>query len=82
MAIILVFKSSEKVIYPIRSAIINWVSISANDPEAIFKNLIKSFVEPLLAPSEIFEGNETAALLNCDVSPKFSEEGKPLVILY
>ncbi len=46
-----------------RSAMTNCVSISANDPALIFKNLIKSLVEALLAPSAIFDGRETAARL-------------------
>lgn len=65
-----------------RSAITNCVSISAKDQELIFRNRIKSFVEPLLDPSAIFEGNETAALLSWEVKPKFSEAGKLFVSLY
>jgi len=47
-----------------RSAITNCVSISANDPELIFKNLIKSLIDALLAHSAIFDGRETAARLS------------------
>ena len=50
-------------IYQIRSAITECVCISTNDSDAIFKNLIKSYVELPLEPSTIFEGNETATLL-------------------
>ena len=65
-----------------RSAITNYVSISDNDPVVIFKNRIKSFVEALLEPSAMFDGNETAARLSWEVSPKFSEVGKLFVSLY
>jgi hypothetical protein len=54
-----------------RSAITNCVSISDNDPVVIFKNRIKSFVEALLEPSAMFDGNETAARLSWEVSQNF-----------
>jgi len=39
----------------------NCVYISAKDPALMFRNLIKSLVEALLAPSAMFDGRETAA---------------------
>ena len=42
----------------------------------ISKNLINSLVDDLPAPSAILDGIETAALLNWEVNPNFSSEGK------
>ncbi len=46
--------------YFLLSAMINYVSNSKANPNAISKNLAKSFSEFLDAPSAIFEGIETA----------------------
>jgi len=46
---------------------INCVSSSNADPNAISKNLAKSFSEFLDAPSAIFEGIETADLVSVNL---------------
>tara|TARA_B110000879_G_C10793424_1_gene363685 strand:- start:237 stop:422 length:186 start_codon:yes stop_codon:yes gene_type:complete len=55
---------------------INCVSSSNADPNAISKNLAKSFSEFLDAPSAIFEGIETADLVICELNPYLSVLGK------
>jgi len=40
------------------------------------KKWLNSLFEFLPAPSAIFDGTETAALFNCDISPNFSSDGK------
>jgi len=48
---------------------VSWVSNSAKDPEAIFKNLMKSLLLLLPEPSAILEGTEIAERLIWEVIP-------------
>ena len=45
----------------------NKVSNSAKDPSAMLRKFINSFKDLRPAPSAILHGNETAALLICDM---------------
>src|SRR6478735_657968 len=58
------------------------VSISLSEPKAILKKFINSFFDFLPAPSAILVGIETAALLNCETNPNFSDAGKYSVLRY
>lgn len=52
---------------------------SLTEPEAIDRNLLKSFFVEA-EPSAIFKTIEIAALLSCEVKLNFSSEGNSLVI--
>ena len=69
-------------IYPIDFEINNSVSSSLNDPIAILRKLWNSFLECRPAPSEMFAGIETAALLIWEMMPNFSLDGNWAVIKY
>ena len=56
-------------------AIINCVWTSNKEPIAISKNRLNSISLFLLQPSAIFEGIETAALVNWLLKPNFSSDG-------
>lgn len=52
-----------------RAASSSWVSISDNEPFAMFRKCMYSFTEFLDDPSEMFDGMDMAALLICDTRP-------------
>lgn len=56
------------------------VSSSDKEPNEICKKWINSFVPFLAAPSAIFTGTETEALLICEINPNFSSEGNLFVL--
>jgi len=68
--------------YPSLCAITPCVSSSDKEPSAIYRNWMNSFSPCRAAPSAIFDGTETAALLICEVSPYNSDAGNSEVALY
>src|SRR5262245_34472777 len=60
----------------------NKVSSSANEPNAMLRKFMNSFADLRPAPSAMFEGKDTAALLICDVNPNLSSDGKVAVAEY
>jgi hypothetical protein len=60
----------------------NNVSNSDTEPSAMLRKLTNSLSDFLAAPSAIFTGTDTAALLSYDVRPNFSSDGNKSVTVY
>ena len=72
-------RGSMSVMYPRSRESSIWVSTSARDPSAIWRNLENSTAPPRAAPSAMFDGTETAARRNWFVRPNRSSLGNALV---